>query len=89
MLKDRYQVIVIYDMITLDQWIAEIRNVEMFSFNIITDGLDTTTANLIGLCFSVTSGKAAYRPVGHNYLNMPDQLDLVQALAVLKPLLEE
>lgn len=86
MLKDRYQVI--YDMITLDQWIAEIRRVKIFAFNIITD-LDTPTANFIGICFSVKSGKAAYLPVGHNYLNMPDQLDLVQALSVLKPLLED
>lgn len=72
-------------MITLDQWIAEIRRVKIFAFNIITDGLDTPTANFIGICFSVKSGKATYLPVGHNYLNMPDQLDLVQALAVLKP----
>lgn len=85
--KDCYQII--YDMATLEQWISAIRSAGVFAFDTETDGLDTLTANLVGLCFAVKPGEAAYLPVGHDYLYAPDQLDRAAVLALLKPVLED
>ncbi|CAK8740202.1 DNA polymerase I [Sodalis praecaptivus] len=85
--KDGYQII--YDMATLEQWITAIRSAGVFAFDTETDGLDTLTANLVGLCFAVKPGEAAYLPVGHDYLDAPDQLDRAAVLALLKPVLED
>ncbi|UDG79845.1 DNA polymerase I [Candidatus Steffania adelgidicola] len=86
-LKDDYQII--DNMIMLNKWITTIRNAGAFAFNTKTDGLDTLTANLLGLCFSVKPGKAAYLPVGHNYLNTPNQLNWNAVLALLKPVFQD
>lgn len=85
--KDGYQII--YDMATLEQWITAIRSAGVFAFDSETDGMDTLTANLIGLCFAVNPGEAAYLPVGHDYLDAPDQLERAEVLAALKPVLED
>ncbi|OZI14442.1 DNA polymerase I [Sodalis-like symbiont of Philaenus spumarius] len=85
--KDGYQII--YDMATLEQWITAIRSAGVFAFDTATYGLDTLTANLIGLCFAVKPGEAAYLPVGHDYLDAPEQLDRAAVLAALKPVLED
>ncbi|MDE9591162.1 hypothetical protein, partial [Xenorhabdus bovienii] len=64
-----------------------------FSFDTETDGLDTLTANLVGMSFAIVAGEseieAAYLPLGHDYLDAPQQLDLHEVLAALKPLLED
>ncbi|MGP4123899.1 MAG: DNA polymerase I [Sodalis sp. (in: enterobacteria)] len=85
--KDGYQII--NDMATLERWITAIRSAGVFSFDTETDKLDTLTANLVGLCFAVSPGEAAYLPVAHDYLNAPDQLDCVAVLAAIKPILED
>lgn len=61
----------------------------MFAFDTETDGLDTLTANLIGLSFAIAPGEAAYLPVAHDYLDAPAQLDRAYVLEALKPLLED
>ncbi|WP_406701622.1 DNA polymerase I [Sodalis sp.] len=86
-IKDGYQII--YDMTTLEQWITAIRCAGLFAFDTETDGLDTLTANLVGLSFAVKPGEAAYLPMGHNYLDAPNQLDRAAVLALLKPVLED
>lgn len=85
--KENYQII--NDIATLERWIIAIRSAGMFAFNTETDGLDTLTANLVGLCFSLKPGEAAYLPVGHDYLYAPDQLNRTAVLAALKPVLED
>lgn len=85
--KKCYQLI--YDMATLKHWITKIRSIKFFVFDIETDGLDILTANLVGLCFAIKPGEAAYLPLGHDYLDAPEQLNCGQVLAVLKPLLED
>ncbi|MDR3432766.1 MAG: DNA polymerase I [Rouxiella aceris] len=81
--------ITILDQATLDQWLAWLKEAEVFAFDTETDGLDTLTANLIGLSFAIAPGKAAYLPVAHDYLDCPAQLDRNSVLAQLKPLLED
>ncbi|MGL9769589.1 MAG: DNA polymerase I [Sodalis sp. (in: enterobacteria)] len=87
LLKDRY--VIIDNMAILETWIKAIRHAGMFSFNTETDGLDMLTANLIGLCFAIEPGKAAYIPMGHYHLDAPKQLDNTMVLAALKPVLED
>jgi DNA polymerase-1 len=58
--------------------------------------LDTETtsaapmeARLVGLSFSIAPGEASYLPVGHDYLGAPAQVPKDQALAILRPVLED
>lgn len=81
--------VTILDQATLDEWIGYLKASDVFAFDTETDGLDTLTANLIGLSFAVEPGKAAYLPVAHDYLDSPAQLDRNTVLAQLKPLLED
>ncbi|QLK63099.1 DNA polymerase I [Enterobacteriaceae bacterium Kacie_13] len=81
--------VTILDQDTLDQWIGYLKASEVFAFDTETDGLDTLTANLIGLSFATEAGKAAYLPVAHDYLDAPSQLDRTDVLKQLKPLLED
>lgn len=81
--------ITILDQQTLDAWVDKLKNSEVFAFDLETDGLDTLTANIVGLSFAVAPGEAAYLPVAHDYLDAPEQLDRDAVLAQLKPLLED
>ncbi|MDC9598045.1 DNA polymerase I [Xenorhabdus anantnagensis] len=93
---------------SLDEWIEKLKQAPAFSFDTETDGLDTLTANLVGMSFAIVVGEseagkseagkseagkseveAAYLPLGHDYLDAPQQLDLHEVLAALKPLLED
>ncbi|HEY0207460.1 DNA polymerase I [Acerihabitans sp.] len=85
--QDGYQVI--YELADLNSWIKRIKQAGLFAFDTETDSLDTLSANLIGLSFAITPGDAAYLPVGHDYLDAPDQLNRDQVLGLLKPLLED
>ncbi|QQN33986.1 DNA polymerase I [Rahnella aceris] len=81
--------VTILDQATLDEWIGYLKASEVFAFDTETDGLDTLTANLIGLSFATEAGKAAYLPVAHDYLDAPVQLDRDEVLKQLKPILED
>ncbi|MDC7860347.1 DNA polymerase I [Pantoea ananatis] len=81
--------ITILDQQTLDAWVEKLKNSEVFAFDLETDGLDTLTANIVGLSFAVAPSEAAYLPVAHDYLDAPEQLDRDAVLAQLKPLLED
>ncbi len=88
---ESYQTILEYQ--SLDEWIEKLKQAPAFSFDTETDGLDTLTANLVGMSFAIVAGEseieAAYLPLGHDYLDAPQQLDLHEVLAALKPLLED
>ncbi|MEI7176853.1 DNA polymerase I [Pectobacterium carotovorum] len=81
--------VTILDEKTLLDWIERLKQAEVFAFDTETDGLDTLTANLIGLSFAVKPGEAAYLPLAHDYLDAPEQLDRTKVLALFKPLLED
>ncbi|WP_350306057.1 DNA polymerase I [Photorhabdus viridis] len=85
--SDNYQTIL--DQKRFDEWIEKLKKAPVFAFDTETDSLDTLTANLVGMSFAVTAGDAAYLPLGHDYLDAPEQLDRDAVLAVLKPLLED
>ncbi|MDU1286633.1 DNA polymerase I [Serratia sp. SM29] len=81
--------VTILDEATFTDWLARLKKADVFAFDTETDGLDTLTANLIGLSFAIAPGEAAYLPVAHDYLEAPPQLDRAYVLEALKPLLED
>ncbi|MCH6195511.1 MULTISPECIES: DNA polymerase I [Serratia] len=81
--------VTILDEATFTDWLTRLKKADVFAFDTETDGLDTLTANLIGLSFAIAPGEAAYLPVAHDYLDAPAQLDRAYVLEALKPLLED
>ncbi|MGK8194763.1 DNA polymerase I [Burkholderia cepacia] len=71
-----------------DAWFAKIDTAALTAFDTETTSLDPMLARLVGLSFSIESGKAAYLPVAHRGPDMPEQLPLDEVLARLKPWLE-
>ncbi len=54
-----------------------------------TDSLDSIRAGLVGISFSWSDGQAAYVPVRHSYLGVPEQLPMKQVAALLGPVLAD
>ena len=88
----------IRDIATLDRWIARIREVGHVAVDTETTSLDEMRAELVGISLAVDPGKAAYIPLGHTTGGgdlfgatalAPGQLGLTEALAALKPILED
>lgn len=73
----------------LDEWINTLSNADLFALDTETTSLNYMQAKLVGLSFAVEPGKAAYLPLGHDYPDAPEQLEMAQVLAKLKPLLED
>ncbi|WP_262967097.1 DNA polymerase I [Methylobacter psychrophilus] len=71
-----------------DQWFEQLENAQLFAFDTETTSLDYSKAEIVGVSFSVTAGKAAYIPLAHNYAGAPDQLNRTEILEKLRPLLE-
>jgi len=72
-----------------DLWLLKLRGASIFAFDTETTSLNYMQARVVGVSFAVTAGEAAYLPFGHDYLDVPDQLDEAYVLAELKPLLED
>lgn len=83
----------IFDAKALDVWIAKLEAAPLFAFDTETTSLNYMNADLVGFSFAVETAdggtEAAYLPVGHDYLGAPEQISLTDALAKLKPLLED
>ncbi|HEX4708901.1 DNA polymerase I [Phenylobacterium sp.] len=87
------------DLATLDDWIARAHAAGVVAFDTETDALSASSANLCGVSLAVAPGEACYIPVGHAHegegglqLDAPPdltQIPLDEALARLKPLLED
>ena len=75
--------------VELEKWLEQLDKASWFSIDTETTSLDYMQAKLVGISFAVNTGEAAYLPLGHDYLGAPKQLDFVQTLKRLKPLLED
>ncbi len=82
-----YEVVTSQD--SLDTWLEQLSAAELFAFDTETTSLDYMAARIVGVSFAVEPGRAAYVPLAHDYLGVPDQLDRERVLAQLKPLLED
>lgn len=85
------------DLETLNAWIARAAARGIVAFDTETDALSSATADLCGVSLAIAPGEACYIPVGHcekDGLALEAAADLVQipleeAMAALKPLLED
>lgn len=71
-----------------NDWLVQLEKAELFAFDTETTSLDYSKAQIVGVSFAVTPGKAAYVPLTHDYPGVPDQLDRSEILEKLRPLLE-
>ncbi|MGZ8190260.1 MAG: DNA polymerase I [Methylococcaceae bacterium] len=82
----------VYETILSEQqfndWFERINNAELFAFDTETTSLDYSKAQIVGVSFAVAPGHAAYLPLAHDYPGMPEQLNRVEILEKLRPLLE-
>jgi len=84
------------DMAALERWIARIREAGAVAVDTETTSLDPQRAELVGVSLSVEPGRACYIPLGHKAEEgldfgdgAPRQIPLRDALAALKPVLED
>ncbi len=79
---------VVLDEAALERWLETLAQSALFAFDTETTSLDYLQARIVGVSFCVEPGRAAYVPLGHDYVGAPEQLDRDAVLARLKPLLE-
>lgn len=88
---DGYETIVDPD--ALDHWIAAARAQGFVAVDTETTGLDATRAELVGISLALAPNKACYVPVAHGgtdmFAEVPVQIARAEAIARLKPLLED
>jgi DNA polymerase-1 len=72
----------------LDKLVKRLKEKGSFAFDTETTGLNTLTAQLVGISLSPTTGEAYYIPVGHRYLEIVQQLPVEQVIGKLKPVFE-
>jgi DNA polymerase I len=72
----------------LDIWLAKLLAAGLVCVDTETTGLDSMTAQLVGISFAITPHEAAYLPLAHVYPGAPDQLNRELTLQKLKPWLE-
>ncbi|MEP3915251.1 MAG: DNA polymerase I, partial [Parasphingorhabdus sp.] len=90
---DRSQYECVQDMAALDLWIARATEAGVCAVDLETDSLESVTARIVGVCLAIGPNQACYIPLGHGSGDMfgetPLQIGLDDALAKLKPLLED
>ncbi|MGY2290807.1 DNA polymerase I [Pseudomonas sp. SDO528_S397] len=79
----------ILDQARFDVWLQKLNDAKLFAFDTETTGIDAQQAQLVGVSFAVQANEAAYIPLTHSYIGVPDQLDRDTVLLALKPLLED
>ena len=81
-----------YELITsmerLEEWLDRLSNVSFFAIDTETTSIDYMSAQLVGVSFAVGVGEAAYLPLAHDYVGVPEQVDFSRAINALKPVLE-
>ncbi|MCB1436469.1 MAG: DNA polymerase I [Rhodobiaceae bacterium] len=86
------------DIAALERWIAAAYEAGSVAVDTETNSLDAMQADLVGVSLATAPGKACYIPLGHRKGDGLDlegdggdlvQIDARQALAALKPLLED
>ena len=79
----------ILDQATFDAWLKKLNDAKLFAFDTETTGIDAQQAQLVGVSFAIQPHEAAYIPLTHSYIGVPQQLDRDTVLLALKPLLED
>ncbi|MEH6800305.1 MAG: DNA polymerase I [Halopseudomonas sabulinigri] len=72
-----------------ERWLDKLKAADLFAFDTETTSIHAQLAELVGVSLAVSPHEAAYIPVAHSYMGVPDQLDRNAVLAALKPYLED
>ncbi|MFC4725935.1 DNA polymerase I [Glycocaulis abyssi] len=79
----------------LQSWIAKAKRMRVIAVDTETDALSATAAGLVGISIAVKPGEACYIPLAHLGGDLadgggrPEQIEMAQAIGLLKPLLED
>ena len=73
----------------LQRWLDQLQGSELFALDVQGDAEEYMRTALVGLCFAIEPGRAAYVPLGHDYAGAPQQLARERVLNALKPILED
>ncbi|HSH06754.1 MAG TPA: DNA polymerase I [Burkholderiales bacterium] len=84
----RRRVATILDEAALSTLLAQLESAALVGFDTETTGLETMSARLVGMSFA-HGDTAAYLPLAHDYPGAPAQISIEQALARLRPWLED
>ncbi|WP_210495327.1 DNA polymerase I [Microvirga antarctica] len=86
----------ILDVAVLREWVAAAREQGYVALDTETSALDANLADLVGVSLALAPGRAAYVPLQHRGDSdlfgggmVPGQIPLDEALAVLRPMLED
>ncbi|WP_271104422.1 DNA polymerase I [Pseudomonas tohonis] len=85
--ESRYETVL--DQAQFDAWLKKLQDAPLFAFDTETTSLDPQQAQVVGVSFAVSPHEAAYVPLAHSYMGVPEQLDRDAVLEALKPLLED
>ena len=83
----RYETILEQDQ--FEAWLKKLSDAKLFAFVTKSNGPDAQKAQLVGMSFAVKTNEAAYIPLTHSYMGVPQQLDRDTVLKALQPLLED
>ncbi len=83
----RYATVLTWE--AFDDWLARAEAADLVAVDTETNSLDALRAEIIGVSLSVVAGEGAYIPLAHDYAGAPAQLPRDEALARLKPWLED
>jgi len=90
---DRAAYETVQDLAALDKWIERAYANGFVAVDTETDSLESVTARLVGICLATAPNEACYIPLGHGGTDLlaeaPKQISMSDALAKLKPLLED
>ena len=99
---DRARYELVQEVAALERWIAEASELGLVAVDTETTGLDPLRAELVGVSLATAPGRACYIPLRHGkvrhaeagldlagHTEPPTQIPVEQALALLKPLLED
>ena len=71
----------------LNQVIEQLHSSSRLVLDLETDSLDFMSARVVGVVLSIAAHQAWYIPLGHDYPDCPQQLDLDNTLQALAPIL--
>lgn len=72
----------------VEDYLQGLSSAEFVAFDTETTSLNYMQAELVGVSLATEPGKAVYIPVGHDYMDAPEQVSRDWLLEKLKPILE-
>ena len=72
----------------VEDYLNSLSSAEFVAFDTETTSLNYMQAELVGVSLATEPGKAVYIPVGHDYMDAPEQVSRDWLLERLKPILE-